>query len=208
MPPNQTNHHPIASLFLPKSVPALITYATHVVTRMSGNPAFPAPSPSLATVNAAIADLQAAETAALTRAKGAATTRNEKRAVLATLMRHLCAYVQVTADASPDTAGSVIESAGLSLRKTPARRPSVFAAKPGDVSGSAKLVAPSAGNRAAYEWESSSDGGKTWAAAEPTTRARTTVTGLPAGTTVLFRYRAVTKTGASDWSQPLALLVK
>jgi hypothetical protein len=46
---------------------------------MTGNTAFPTPSPSMATVTAAINDLQAAKTAALARTKGAVATRNEKR---------------------------------------------------------------------------------------------------------------------------------
>ena len=54
----------------------------------------------------------------------------------------------------------------------------------------------------------STDGGKTWVAAPPSLQAKTTVTGLPAGTSVQFRYRAVTKTGAEDWSTPVTLLVK
>ena len=47
------------------SVPALISYAQGIVTRMTGNPSFPAPVPTLAAVTAALADLQTAETAAL-----------------------------------------------------------------------------------------------------------------------------------------------
>jgi hypothetical protein len=34
------------------------------------------------------------------------------------------------------------------------------------------------------------------------------VTGLPVATTVMFRFRAVIKGGAADWSQPISLLVK
>jgi hypothetical protein len=48
------------------------------------------------------------------------------------------------------------------VKKTAARAPRVFAAKPGDVSGSVKLVTDSAARRASYEWQSSIDGGKTW----------------------------------------------
>ena len=67
---------------------------------------------------------------------------------------------------------------------------------------------PAASRRAAHDWEYSTDGGKTWVGAPSTLGARTTVTGLPAGTAVLFRFRALTKTGEGDWSQPTALLVK
>jgi len=45
---------------------------------MTGNPVFATPTPTLAVVSQAITDVQTAETAALTRAKGAVTTRNEK----------------------------------------------------------------------------------------------------------------------------------
>jgi hypothetical protein len=34
------------------------------------------------------------------------------------------------------------------------------------------------------------------------------IAGLPVGTTVGFRDRAITKAGAGDWSQPISLLVR
>jgi hypothetical protein len=69
----------------------------------------------------------------------------------------------------------------------------------GSVSGTALLVAP-ATHRAAYEWQCSADGGKTWSVLPPTLQAKTSVTALQTGATVQFRYRSVTKTGAGDWS--------
>ncbi len=44
---------PTITLALPRSVPALISYAQGIVTRMTGNPSFPAPAPTLAAVTAA-----------------------------------------------------------------------------------------------------------------------------------------------------------
>jgi hypothetical protein len=70
------------------------------------------------------------------------------------------------------------------------------------------LVVAQAGNRASYEWEYSSDLGKTWVLLPPTLQAKTTVSGLQAGTIVQFRYRPVTKTGAADWSAPVSLMVQ
>jgi len=78
----------------------------------------------------------------------------------------------------------------------------------GPISGSAHLAAKAAGSRAAYDWEFSLDGGKTWTAANTTLQARTVITGLPVATSVMFRFRAVLKGGAADWSQPISLLVK
>jgi hypothetical protein len=202
------NHRSIASLKLPKPVSLLITYAQGIVTSMTGNPSFPSPNPPLATVSSAILDLGTAETAALKRAKGAATLRNEKRTVLIGLLEQVRAYVQSVSDLSLENGASIIQSAGLAVRKSPTRAAPSFHAKQGAVSGEAKVVAPSAGHRSSYEWEYSTDGGKTWIAMPPTIQAKTTLDGLTPGSTVQFRYRAVTKAGAGDWSQPTAILMK
>ena len=208
MNPTKSTHRPIATLKLPKPVGALITYAIGIVTAMTGNPAFPSPIPALALVTAAVNALQVAETAALTRAKGTAAARNAKRATLVDLLEQLKAYVQAQANATPDNAANIIQSAGLAVRKTPTHAARTFTVNPGAVSGSVKLYTKSVGSRSAYLWEYSTDAGKTWVAAPVTVQARTTITGLPPGTTVLFRVQTVSKTGEGDWSQVLSHLVK
>jgi hypothetical protein len=200
-------HRSLVSLDLPKKVPALISYATSVVTAMTGNTSLPTPAPTLAAVTAAITALQTAQSAAIARTKGAVTARNDKQAALVALLQELKAYIQKTADADTDNGSAIIQSAGVSVRKTPVRKPRVFSAVQGAVSGAAKLVTASAGPRASYEWQYSVDG-KTWVAALATLQAKTTVTGLTSGATVQFRYLAVTKTGQGDWSAPVSLLVK
>jgi hypothetical protein len=120
---------------------------------MTGNASFPTPTPTLAAVTQGIVDLQAAEVSALTRTKGAVSVRNEKRAALIALLKQLGRYIQATADAGADSGGSIILSAGVTVRKTPTRAPRVFHAASGAVSGSAKLVAASAGTRSSYEWQ-------------------------------------------------------
>jgi hypothetical protein len=205
---NKKVHRSIASLKLPEVISLLITYVQGILRAMTGNVTFPSPNPPLATIGSAVSDLQVAETAAVTtRAKGTIATRNEKRAALVALLELLRAYVQSVADATPENAPSIIESAGLALRKTPVHAPRVFAAKAATISGSVTLIAPTAGHRAAYLWQYSTDAGKTWLDVSPTLQAKATVTGLPSGTTVQFRYRSVIKGGASDWSAPLSLLV-
>jgi hypothetical protein len=205
----QIVHRALVSLLLPRKVADLIAFANRLVDAMTNNPAFPAPAPTLAVVTAAIAALQVAETAALARTKGAATARNEKRAALVVLLRQLVeGYVQTTADATPQNAASIIESAAVAVRKTPVHAARAFTAKQGSVSGSAKITAVVAARRASYEWQYSTDGGKTWLAAPGTLKATTTVPGLPVGTAVQFRYRALTKAGEGDWSQAVVLVVK
>jgi hypothetical protein len=195
------------TLSLPKRMPALIVYAQGIAERMTANPSFPNPTPTVAALNAAIAELQTAETVALSRVKGAAAARNEKRAALVAMLQQLRTHIQTRADAEPANAVSIIQSAGVAVRKTPTRRARAFAAKQGAVSGTAKLVAVTQSRRASYEWQYSSDGGKTWITSPSTLQAKTTIAGLVPGSTVQFKYRAVTKTGEGDWSQPVSLLL-
>jgi hypothetical protein len=163
--PTKTVRRALASLRAPESVPAMITYAQGIVKALTGNPAFPTTAPTLATVTEALTKLQTAEIAALARTKGAVAVRNEKRAALVTLLQQLRGQIQTVADASPETTGSIIESAGIAVKKTPVRAKRTFTAKPGAVSGSVLLVTDAAERRAFYEWQYSADGGKTWVSA-------------------------------------------
>ena len=200
---------PIATLDLPIVVSALINLVGAVVAALTNNPHFPNPTPSLTVLKAALAALVTAENNALTRVKGAVVQRNAAKKALVQLLQLLKANVQSTADADPESSLLIIEGSGLTVRKTPVRQPRVFAATAGATSGTVKLVAASAGKRASYEWQYSADAGKTWVAAPPSIQAKTVIPGLPAGTSVQFRYRAVTpKTGAEDWSAPLTMMVK
>ena len=187
---------------------ALAAFSIGIVKAVTGNPMFPAPLPTMAAVNQAITELTTAETAAQSRHKGAVTTRNEKVTALAALLQQLKAYVQAVADANVENGASIIESAGMGVRKAAVRKARTFEALPGAVSGSVKLVAKSAARRASYEWQYSVDGGKTWQSAPVTLQAKTIVQGLTPGATVTFRCRGVTKGGEGDWSQLVSAIVK
>src|SRR5579859_1790810 len=145
--------HTTVALKLPPGVPALVGYAQNIVKRMSANPAFPNPTPSLAAVTRAVDDLQAAQAAALSRIQGAVATRNDKHAALVILLKQLRAHIQTVVDASTENGAAIIESAGLAVRKSVTRRARTFAAKAGSVSGSVKITAPTASHRASYEWQ-------------------------------------------------------
>jgi hypothetical protein len=207
MTTTKTDHRSIVSLKLPTRIQALITYAGGIVKALTGNPSFPTLVPMLVTLTAAIVELQTAETAALARTKGAVITRDEKRTALVQLLQQLKGPIQAAADANLENGASIIASAGVEVKKTMVRSPRVFGAKPGAVTGTAKLFTASAGHRASYEWEYSTDGGKTWVTTPVTLQAKTTVLGLTAGTTVQFRYRPVTKTREGNWRQPVSLPV-
>ncbi len=142
-----------------------------------GNADFPNPVLPLTALSGAIADLWSAETAALARTKGAVATRNAERATLVGLLQQEKAYVQAQADASPENGPSILEGAATAVSKVPTRPPRVFSVKPGTVSGTVRVVAPQAAHRASYEWQYSTDGGKTWLDLPPTLQARTALTG-------------------------------
>ncbi len=192
---------------IPTSAPAAISYTHALVAALTGNAHVTTPNPPLATLTALVNKLEAAETATKTRAKGTVEARNAAMSALKSALEAERATIQVAADADPDNAQAIITSTSLSVRKVGARSKAPFAVRQGDSSGSVRLAVKSAAPRASYDWEWSGDGGKTWTPAESTTRAKTTVFGLPVGTSVQFRFRPLTPRGQGDWSQPIALLV-
>ena len=200
-------HRTLVASKLPKPVPALIKTIQSVGAALTGNPHFPSPNPLLAALSASLTALIAAETATQTRAHGTVPTRNAALTQALSDFQVIKANVQQVADATPEQAEAIIASAGMAVRKSTTRAKPTFAARQGTTSGSVKLAARAAALRASYEWEWSGDGGKTWTPVPPTLQARTSISGLPVGTSVQFRYRAVTKTGATDWSQATSLLV-
>jgi hypothetical protein len=197
----------LASLKLPTKVPALLHVAEAILKAMTNNPSFPKPTPPLSAIAAALADLQAAEVAALSRMRGTVAVRNAKRVVLVSLLVRLKAYVQGVADEDPEGAEKLIETAGMSVKAKglPAKPP--FDVKAGAVAGSVRLVARAATKEASYEWAWSTDGGTTWRAAPRTLQAKTVLSGLPSESKCWFRFRAVTRRGGGDWSEPVAFLV-
>jgi hypothetical protein len=197
----------LVALNVAKGVHNVIAQAKTIVAEMAANPShFPAPNPALATVTAHITALEAADTVALTRAKGAVEARNIALRVLLSDLHTLKAYVQQVANADPTNAEAIITASTMSIRKAPVRKKTDFKATPGAVSGTVKLVARSAGQRASYDWQWSLDQ-KSWTDLPPSLQAHTSVPNLSVGVTHYFRYRAVTKAGPGDWSQTVSLLV-
>jgi len=206
--PTKSIQKSYVSLKLPSAVAALVVYVQGILAAMTGNPHFPATTPALSALAAALAALQQAEVAAQARTKGAVVVRNDRKGALVTLLQQLRAYVQSIADADVENGAAIIQSSGFPQRKVPVRKARILTAKPGAMSGSAEIFAPLAARRASYEWQYSSDGGKTWVEAAPSLQAKQIIVGLPVGSSVQFRYRGVLRTGPLDWSQPIALLVK
>jgi hypothetical protein len=198
----------LAALRLPTQVPALLSVAQAIVDAMSISPSFRAPTPPLGRVQSAVKGLHDAQVAKLSRTRGTVAVRDRKLAVLVALLLRLKGYVQGVADEDPEHAVAIIESAGMHVKRSAARTKPGGGGGAGRVGGAVRLVARSAGDRAAYLWEWSADGGNTWCRAPQTIQARTVISGLPSASTCWFRYRAVTKTGETDWSEPRSFVVR
>ena len=199
-------HRTTAVLKIPTRKSGVGAFATSVINAMTGNAAFPNPTPSLATVAADLAAYEAAEAQVVTRVKGAAVARNAKYMVLHTDLEHLMGSVQQAADANSANAQSIIESAGFAIRKTASKPKSEIKIVPGGVPGSVKLMAKAVAPRASYEWQYSTDQ-KTWINAPTSLQAKTAITGLTSGTTYYFRFRGVTKAGEGAYSQVVQVLL-
>ena len=204
----KATHRVVCALRLPTAIGLLVSFVRAVILAMTGNPHFPSPSPPLATVDAALSALEKAQAAVAARVKGSVEQRDASRAALVVLLDTLRTYVQGVGDANPAIAAEIIQSAGFSVRKTGAPHKRVFSAVQGTTPGSIKVVAPSAANRASYDWEYSVDGGKTWQLAPSTLQAKTVITGFATGSIVSLRYRGTTKTGEGEWSPVISVVVR
>jgi hypothetical protein len=142
-----TTPRSIAALKLSRKGIVLISIAKTIVLAVSGNKSFPKPDSTIAVLNAAIADLETAETTVQSRAKGAVAARDQKRSALILLVEQLRAYVQKITDADSDHATELIQSAAMSVKKVPSATSGCSVTKPGALSGSVALVTPSAGHR-------------------------------------------------------------
>ncbi|HEY6460919.1 MAG TPA: fibronectin type III domain-containing protein [Polyangiaceae bacterium] len=203
-----TISRPLAVLKLPPQIPEQLKLGEGLQAALVNNPHFPLPDTVIAAFDDALTKYDAAEKATQTRAPGTIAARNAAKVVYVGAVHALKARIQQVADATPEQAEAIITSTTLTVKKTPARTKDAFVARYGVTSGSVEVIARAAALRASYEWQYSVDGAKTWVSVPNTLQAKTTITLLPVATVVEFRFRATTKSGQGDWSQPTSLLVK
>jgi hypothetical protein len=193
---------------MPANASSLVVFARAIVEAMTKNPWFTTPVPPLSKLQAAIDQLDKANTAALSRTTGLAGAKNEARKKLVDLLHLVKAYVQSVADENPDEAASIITSAALHVVGKSLVVKLTLAVRKGRVSGSVELVAKAVAKLATYDWQVSEDGGKTWIDLPRTLQAKTTRSGLVTGRTYWFRTRALTRRWATNWSDPVAYVVQ
>jgi hypothetical protein len=165
------------------------------------------------TFKAQVATLASWQAQARDRVPGAAAQRDAALSVVATSTELLRAFLEQLCNASPEQAATLAQGMAVYISARAPRAKVPLRAKQGDQPGtvilyaSVDLLAIGKGARF-FSWQSSVDGGKTWVSAQSTPKAKTTITGLPVLTDVLFR-ACVTenKTGQGPWTAPLPFLV-
>jgi hypothetical protein len=189
----------------PESVPRYLMACRHIVSRMTGNPSFPAPMPPLAEVSADLDALKASEETARIGGKGMAQARDVALRKAHTKVNLLKAYVQSVANAEPDRAEAIVLSAGMNVKKPSTRTKLPLKAKHGDAPGRVVLDAKALPKPVFYRWQMSTDQ-QTWTDLPETFRTKSVVEDLVPATVYSFRLRTVTNNGPSEWSPPITIV--
>jgi hypothetical protein len=193
-------------LRMPSKLLAILIYAKAVLAAMTGNAKFPNATALLAVLATAIQALDKAING------GKAADRRAAREAVKEALNHLADHVQSVAETAAGTVDleavrATVESAQMDLRKVGVPQKQVFAAKYGPFTGCVDLTAPRSKARDPHEWAVSTDQ-HNWSSLPSTRKAKTRVTGLPAGVAHYFRHRTLTKDGYTEWSDPVMIVVK
>jgi hypothetical protein len=197
------------------NIPTLLAVAKAMLNAFKANTTLlPQPTPPVATVQTQMQDLDAAQQATSTRAKGTTAVRNAKRDLLMTSLESWRMYVQSLCDASPEQAEAIITAATMSVAKVPMASKPVLEAKLGTASGGVVLLANETllvgrgvRKRSSFNWQLSADGGKAWTGVPSTPLATTTIDGLTPLATYAFRVSVTVSKTTGAWSQAVTIVV-
>ena len=200
----------VADRFKKQSAEQLVTMAGAIVTGLTGNSSFPAPTVDIKAVQTAADDLNEALVAQAQGGPALTAEKNNKREALIGLLRRLKYYVED--NCGNDLAvllSSGFQAAASTRNRLPLASPSIVSI---DFGNSTELVLKVTRIERArcYEVRSAAVGAGNapgpWQAAGLFTNSRSmTITGLVPGTTYMFLVRAIGgSTGSSDWSNPVS----
>ena len=186
----------------------LIVVSQSVLIGMTGNAAFPAPTPTLAD----LAAMRIAYIAAVNAAKDSRrqiVVRNQRRDSLVGMLRDLALYVQVASGGDK----AILMSSGFTAQRIrqpigvlPA--PSNLRLKRGTNSGQIAARCNRLAQSRAYEWRYANATTPTvWIEIESTFAANTVIEGLAPGTQYIVQVRALATDGPSDWSDAAMMMV-
>jgi hypothetical protein len=197
---------PSISFLITDSDAQLIVDVGAIVTGLTGNASYPAPSPTLAAVTAALNAFTTAVNDAAGGGVALTSAKNDRRADLVALVRELASYVLVTCKGDL----TVLLTSGFPIQK-PVRNPIGNLPAPADLtvtlgSHTGELdasISPVFG-AAVYNWRISTAAAPSVVVqSAQTTAASNTFTGLTPGVVYNTEVNAVGAAGPSDWSAPV-----
>ncbi len=200
----------IADRFTRQSAEQLVTMADAVISGLSGNSAFPAPTVDIKVVQDAADGLKAALAEQAHGGTAATAEKNKRKEALIVLLRKVKHYVE-------DNCGndlavlltSGFQAAASTRNRSALASPSILSIEFGNSSELVLRVTPIAHARC-YDVRSAAVGAGNvpgpWQDAGMYTSSRSiTIAGLVPGTTYVFQVRAIGgSTGYSDWSNPVS----
>jgi hypothetical protein len=194
------------ALNLPETPKGVLYFAKSVAAALATKTDFTPKNPSLATFNAHIATLDAAEASVRARTAGNATKRDAACFVVCGDLKQLARQVETASHGPAADAIAFITSCGFSVAAVGTKNTPELRILGDGGGGRVDLAAKSRGRNAHYHWQYSLDG-KRWIDAPTTTTCRTTITGLTAGTRYYFRFRCRTPKGLGNFSQVISCIV-
>lgn len=190
----------------------LANKADHIVEQMTGNPTFPSPEPSLASITTATAALRAAITAAMGGGRMETAVRNLRRKELKNLLDRLADHVSSVAGKNEEA----VLSSGYGFRRpgTPQGEPGMprnLTARISEHVGRVDLTWTPVAEALTYHiLHHASDplAVDGWELVGVSTRAAYVVKGLPSGKQAHFKVCGIGTRGMGPWSQVASSLVK
>ena len=184
----------------------LITDTTGIITGLTNNAAYPAPAPTLATVQTSLNDFSDAVAAAAGGGVALTSAKNAARAALAALLRELASYVHVACRGDL----TKLLTSGFPIQK-PTRQPVGvlpaptglslgLAARSGELNAWATPVA----GAVLYSWHLVlASAPEVPVQSLQTTAASTSFAGLTPGLEYSITMNAIGTAGPSDWTDPV-----
>lgn len=176
---------------------------------LTSNPSYTTPFPTLATVTAAIDNLDAANNAAIGGGRVDISARKAARAELVSLMRQLAAWVQAHCQNDP----TILLSSGFQMTKTPEPigplpAPDAPLLRHGMVSGTLKARVRKVKGASAYNWRIAlATAPVVYVETAQTTASRYLFENLTPGQIYLVQTNALGSVGESNWSTTTNLMV-
>ena len=200
----------ITDRFARQSAEQLIAMAGAIIAGLTDNPALPAPTVDLKTVQTAADELIAALTAQAHGGKAATAEKNNKKEALIALLRTLKHYVEDRCGNDPAVLlSSGFQPASSTRNYSPIANPVIFSIDFG-LSGELALKISPIPRAKCYEVrfakEDTNNNIGAWRPAGLFTNTKSiTIKNLIPGTIHVFQVRAVGgSTGYSDWSNPVS----